>query len=81
MLKKKGELLMRQVLTTPQRQHSPDWYQRLLAWVMAHDSDDFEAKMRDRKRTLFADLQGRVLEIGPGVGPNLSRSAPKNQTV
>lgn len=72
---------MRQVLTTPQRQHSPDWYQRLLAWVMAHDSDDFEAKMRDRKRTLFADLQGRVLEIGPGVGPNLSYYSPDIQWI
>lgn len=48
------------------------WYQRCFAWLMAHGTAGYEAEMADRKRSLFADLHGNVLEIGPGTGPNLS---------
>lgn len=51
---------------------SPDWYKRLFAWLMAHGTAKYEANMADRKRALFGDLHGNVLEIGPGTGPNLS---------
>ena len=51
--------------------HTPDWYQRLFAWLMAHATAKYEAEMSDRKRKLFADLHGNILEIGPGTGPNL----------
>lgn len=47
------------------------WYQRVFAWLMANATADYERQVADRKRTLFADLQGRVLEIGPGTGNNL----------
>lgn len=57
-------------------QSSPGWYQRLFAWVMAHGNAKYEEEMADRKRALFADLHGNVLEIGPGTGPNLSYYPP-----
>ena len=39
---------------------------------MAHGNAKYEKNIADRKRTLFAQVQGDVLEIGPGTGPNLS---------
>ncbi|OUL35206.1 SAM-dependent methyltransferase [Nostoc sp. T09] len=45
--------------------------QRLFAWMMAKGSDGYEKAVGDRKRSLFANLYGNVLEIGPGTGPNL----------
>lgn len=59
------------------------WHQRLFAWGMAkaNDSDDRKIKlhdyqncatMADLKRSLLGNLQGRVLEIGPGAGANFS---------
>jgi len=50
----------------------PAWYQRLFAWEMAHLTAQYETAMRDRKAALFANLEGTVLEIGPGSGANLS---------
>lgn len=38
---------------------------------MAHGNAKYEAEMSDRKRELFADLHGNVLEIGSGPEPNL----------
>ena len=51
---------------------SPDWYKRLFAWMMAHGNAKYEEEIADRKRALFAQLHGNVLEIGPGTGCNLS---------
>lgn len=45
---------------------------RLFAWLMAAESGTYDSAVGDRKQTLFANLQGNVLEIGPGTGPNLS---------
>lgn len=47
------------------------WYKRLFAALMAHGDARQDTLYGDRKRTLFADLQGTVLEIGPGTGINL----------
>jgi len=48
-----------------------DWYKRLFASFMAH-ADGTQARLYgDRKQDLFADLQGTVVEIGPGTGVNL----------
>lgn len=68
---------------TAGRQTSPNWLKRLFAWGMAkaNAADDTRLKlngcrdcgnMAQLKQSLFADLQGRVLEIGPGAGANLS---------
>src|SRR5438309_509810 len=45
---------------------------RIHAWFLAHCAARYESMVADRKRALFADLRGDVLEIGPGTGPNLA---------
>lgn len=60
----------------PKASASLGWYKRFFAWVMAHGNAKYEKDMADRKRSLFADLHGNVLEIGPGTGPNLSYYPP-----
>ncbi|MDZ8087574.1 MAG: class I SAM-dependent methyltransferase [Nostoc sp. DedQUE12b] len=41
------------------------------AWMMAANTSKYDKIVSDRKRSLFANLQGKVLEIGPGTGSNL----------
>jgi ubiquinone/menaquinone biosynthesis C-methylase UbiE len=48
------------------------WYYRLHAWALARGSADYENPVAERKRRLFGDLHGNVLELGPGSGVNLS---------
>lgn len=55
----------------PQLSGYPNWYKRFFAWAMATATAKYEAQMRDRKQHLFQNLQGNVLEIGPGAGVNL----------
>lgn len=59
-------------LSNQQQRKAPGFYQRLFAWLMAHGNTQYEIDIQARKRVLFADLRGKVLEIGPGTGPNLS---------
>lgn len=47
------------------------WYHRLHAFLMAKGTDRYEQILAQRKRALFSDLHGTILEIGPGAGPNL----------
>ncbi len=49
----------------------PAWLRRLFAWQTARGEATAERLYGDRKRALFADLAGTVLEIGPGTGANL----------
>lgn len=49
---------------------------RLFAWATARSGGEYEAWLAPRKRALFGDLHGTVLEIGPGTGPNLRYYAP-----
>ncbi len=52
-------------------QPRPTLRQRLFARFMAgQDAESFE-RYRDRKEKLLGDLEGSVLEIGPGTGVNL----------
>ncbi len=44
---------------------------RLLAWLLARGNARYERLVAERKRALFAELTGDVLEIGPGAGANL----------
>src|ERR1700730_2587099 len=53
------------------------WYYRLHAWVLARGSATYEDAVTARKRRLFGDLHGTVLELGPGGGVKLSYY-PKN---
>jgi ubiquinone/menaquinone biosynthesis C-methylase UbiE len=48
------------------------WYYRLHAWALARGSETYENAVAERKRRLFGDLHGNVLELGPGGGVNLS---------
>jgi SAM-dependent methyltransferase len=45
--------------------------------MLAHCAARYERMVADRKRALFADLRGTILEVGPGAGPNL-RYYPKD---
>ncbi|YAG14651.1 Methyltransferase type 11 domain-containing protein [Nostoc sp. DSM 114161] len=47
------------------------------AWMMAKRSSTYDQELGDRKRSLFANLQGKVLEISPRDGSNL-RYYPSN---
>jgi SAM-dependent methyltransferase len=49
----------------------PLWLQRLFAAFTAGSEASQERLYGSRKRALFADLHGDVLEIGPGTGANL----------
>lgn len=44
---------------------------RIFAWVMSRESKFYEPDTEARKRRLLGNLQGTVVEIGPGTGPNL----------
>ncbi len=56
---------------SPLKRYSPNWYRRLFAWAMATATKSYEDAIADRKHALFHNLQGNVLEIGPGAGVNL----------
>lgn len=45
---------------------------RIHAWMLAHLSVRYERLVAERKRAMLAGLGGRIVEIGPGTGPNLS---------
>lgn len=45
---------------------------RFFAWLYPKIMGPHEALLVDRKRALFADLTGTVVEIGPGTGANLA---------
>src|SRR5260221_4850769 len=52
------------------------WYKRLFAYMMSQERAEYGDAVAGRKRTLLGNLNGTVLEIGPGTGPTLSFYAP-----
>jgi len=52
------------------------WYQRVFAWGLSKGADAHERLIAPRKRSLLQELQGTVLEIGPGTGANLGYYQP-----
>jgi len=48
------------------------WSPRFHAWLLVRFNSLYEPHVAPRKRALFGDLRGEVLEIGPGTGPNLA---------
>lgn len=54
-----------------------DLQRRGFAWLMDRVSETYERLISDRKERLFGTLEGTVLEIGPGTGPNLRYLAPE----
>lgn len=53
---------------------------RFLAWFMAREGSRYDLLVEDRKKRLFEDLEGTLVEIGAGTGPNL-RHLPGNLMV
>jgi SAM-dependent methyltransferase len=47
-----------------------------MAFALARFHGRYERLVADRKRHLFRDLRGTVLEIGPGTGPNFRHYPP-----
>jgi SAM-dependent methyltransferase len=64
----------------PSRQEEPlklgRWYQRCFAAAQTRENKHHEAMLAARKGALLSGLDGDVLEIGPGGGPNLGYYAP-----
>lgn len=52
------------------------WYQRFFAAAQTRENKTHERMMAEHKRALLDGLDGDVLEIGPGGGPNLAYFAP-----
>jgi ubiquinone/menaquinone biosynthesis C-methylase UbiE len=44
---------------------------RFHAWALTRGMDRYEAMVAQRKERLFEGIDGTVVEIGPGAGPNL----------
>ncbi|MEH2438895.1 class I SAM-dependent methyltransferase [Nostoc sp.] len=72
-------MTVNQIIGDSQNHTSANFGERFFAWMMAQSSSTYDKIMSDvydglrlRKRSLFANLQGKVLEISPGTGPNLS---------
>ena len=46
-------------------------YKRFFAWLVAKLDDHYGEEVDERKRRLFRDVEGTVVEIGAGAGANL----------
>jgi ubiquinone/menaquinone biosynthesis C-methylase UbiE len=57
--------------TRTQLSSSPNWYKRFFAWTLANHQAEYEKAIAAQKQTLFGNLHGNILEIGPGTGVNL----------
>lgn len=52
------------------------WYQRIFAAALARGNGTHEGMIAARKRALLSELEGDLLELGPGSGSNLTYFAP-----
>ncbi|MBE8986906.1 class I SAM-dependent methyltransferase [Nostoc sp. LEGE 12450] len=64
-------MTVNQIIGDSPNQIYANFDKRFFAWIIAQSSSTYDKIVGDRKRSLFANLQGKVLEIGPGTGPNL----------
>lgn len=49
-----------------------DFRRRAHAWLLSRRNSAYEEMIAERKRTLFRDIGGMIVEIGPGGGRNLA---------
>lgn len=47
------------------------FYKKIFAWMIAKNSLKYNRLTQDRKKNLFKDISGAVVEIGAGTGANL----------
>lgn len=52
------------------------WRQKFFAWGIDLVMRVYEPRIAPRKQALFGGLRGKVVEIGPGTGPNLKYFDP-----
>ncbi|MBN3939287.1 class I SAM-dependent methyltransferase [Nostoc sp. NMS9] len=64
-------MTVNQIIGDSQTQIFANFGKRFFAWMMPPSTSKYDKIVSDRKRSLFANLQGKVLEIGPGIGANL----------
>ncbi|AVH69772.1 class I SAM-dependent methyltransferase [Nostoc sp. 'Lobaria pulmonaria (5183) cyanobiont'] len=64
-------MTVNQIIGDSKNQIFANFGKRFFAWMMAPSTNKYDKIVSDRKRSIFANLQGKVLEIGPGTGPNL----------
>ena len=64
----------------PSPSHS-GWRARVFPFMLLKVNAKYERLMAARKRSLLGDLRGKVLEIGPGAGVNLSHYDPSVQWI
>ncbi|MEH2024687.1 class I SAM-dependent methyltransferase [Nostoc sp.] len=64
-------MTVNQIIGDSKNQIFANFGKHFFAWVIAPSTSKYDKIVSDRKRSLFANLQGKVLEIGPGTGPNL----------
>lgn len=64
-------MTVNQIIGDSPNQICASFGKRFFAWMMAQSSGTYDKIVGERKRSLFANVQGKVLEIGPGTGPNL----------
>jgi ubiquinone/menaquinone biosynthesis C-methylase UbiE len=57
--------------------HRYSLHNRFLAWFMAREGGHYDAFVEDRKKRLFGNLEGTLVEIGAGTGPNLRHLPPE----
>ncbi|MEH2450021.1 class I SAM-dependent methyltransferase [Nostoc sp.] len=64
-------MTVNQIIGNLPNQICANFGKRLFSWMMAQNSGTYDKIVSERKRSLFANLQGKVLEIGPITGTNL----------
>ncbi|MEH2183853.1 methyltransferase domain-containing protein [Nostoc sp.] len=70
-------MIVNQIIGDSKNQIFANFGKRFFAWMMAPSTSKDDEIVSDRKRSLFANLQGEVLEIGLEIGANLPYY-PKN---
>ncbi|MEH2328880.1 class I SAM-dependent methyltransferase [Nostoc sp.] len=64
-------MTVNQIIGDSKNQLFANFGKQFFAWMMASSTSKYDKIVSDRKRSLFANLQGKVLELDPITGANL----------
>lgn len=64
-------MTVNQIIGDSKNQNLSNFGKRFFVWMMAKSTSKYDKIVSDRKRSIFANFQGKVLEICPGTGLNL----------